>query len=157
MSKQLLMHWPTETTGPNGVIPLDLTFADLMGESVPVSSTVQLESLSTPRVSLRSLSDSELSRCKMLKEQGCNMLNLLPKPTKCSDEQLALALGYLFTLGDQELVDRLEYANSMKKFLSLESTKRSHKSLKLRNLKIYIDLLEQVITARVHSRLKADK
>lgn len=125
MSNQLLLHWPTETTGPNGVSLSALTFEDLMGESPQVSMTEPRVSLSTPKVSLRSLSDSELSRCKMLKEQGCNMLNLLPNPTRCSEEQLAMALGYLFTLEEDELVNRFEFVNRMTKFLSDPNTKRS--------------------------------
>ncbi len=86
---------------------------------------------------------------------GVNVLNSLPHPTRCTDEQLAMALGYLFTLGDDELKQRHRFVTRMAEFLNLDSTKRSFKSTKMRNLKIYGDLLEQAITARVHQRVRA--
>lgn len=65
-----------------------------------------------------------------------------------------MALGYLFTLGDDELMERFNFVTAMTAFLTDPNTKRPHKSLKLRNLKIYGDLLEQAISARVHSRMR---
>ena len=86
---------------------------------------------------------------------GVNVLNSLPNPTRCTDEQLAMALGYLFTLGDEELMDRYNFVRSMTAFLTDPNTKRPHKSLRLRNLKIYGELLDQAITARIHSRMRS--
>lgn len=78
------------------------------------------------------------------------MLNNLPRPTLCSNEQLALAVGYLFTLGDEELQERHNFVMRMTRFVS--QSKRDMKFLQLRNLKIYADLLEQAITARVENK-----
>ena len=153
-TQQLLKHWPTVTIGPSGENLSALTFEDLMGESPRVSLTEPQVSLSIPRVSLRSLSDSELSHCKMLREQGCNMLNLIPKPSKCSDEQLALALGYLFSLTDEELSERHRYVTRMQQYLRDPKNVKPHKSLRLRNLAIYADLLEQAIAARLQGTLR---
>lgn len=96
------------------------------------------------------LSHAEMSRVGVI-----NMLNNLPRPTLCSQEQLALAVGYLFTLSDEELAERCHYVHRMTKFVT--QSERSMKFLQLRNLKIYSDLLEQVITARVHGTLMREK
>ena len=86
---------------------------------------------------------------------GVNVLNSIPHPTRCTDEQLAMALGYLFTLGDDELAKRHKFVTRMTEFLAMPETKRSFKSTKMRNLKIYGDLLEQAITARLQQRVRA--
>lgn len=150
---QLLLQWPTENTGPNGVIPLDLTYVDLMGELPRPSMIGPRELSSTPKVSLRSLSDCELSRLALEARTGINVLNSLPKPSKCTEEQLAIALGYLYSLGDIELACRSMFITKMQAYLRDPDTKKPHKSQKLRNLAIYQDLVGQAIKARLQQTL----
>lgn len=144
MTQQLLLQWPTVTIGPSGETLSDLTFEGLMGVPPQVSMTDPQELLSTRRVSLRSLTDSELMRFKM---PGMpSLLDTLPRPSRCSDEQLAMALGYLYSLTDNELELRYRYCKRMVNFL-MQSGKTDI-GVKLRNLAIYGDLLSQAMAAR---------
>jgi len=101
----------------------------------------------TPKVSPRMLSSAEVIRLAQTK-----LLDTLPRPTLCTEEQLALAVGYLFTLSDDELQDRHDYVMRMTRFVS--QSKREMKFLQLRNLKVYAELLEQAITARIQGRMR---
>jgi len=93
------------------------------------------------RPSLRILTPAELSRL-----QTFNVLTMIPRPTKCSDEQLGLALGYFFGLPNDELMQRYSFCVKMRQFLSQSG--RVATGLQLRNLEMYKDLLEQAIAAR---------
>lgn len=81
---------------------------------------------------------------------GVSVLSRIPRPSRCSDEQLGVALGYFYTLKSEELTDRWMYCCRMIDFLAQSG--RTGIADKVRNLVLYRHLLEQAMSAQAIDR-----